>query len=193
MVIDGWSFECANCAIYGRRSESESESERLLRYDAALTRSSWTWNRGPHVFGSHIWPASSPCAASPPLSLSLHHARADMSEGCDGNSICLSLTPRPPRRGEERPFLPSFPLWSLAWYKTAPPPNEIFHSAALCCRPILCITTKRRLFLMRGMQSGIDCRCLNRRSFVPSFEREEDGLGWDGLTPGRAGVPMNVN
>ena len=98
-----------------------SNVQIATRKRTATTRSSCTWNAlsGPHVFGSRIGPHfHAPCAAYLPLSLSVippsSPSRADVSEGCDGNSICLSLTPSPAKACGGTTLLPISISYALA-------------------------------------------------------------------------------
>ena len=138
---------------------------------------------GQRAARARVWQpyrASFPCAASPDSAISVSPSRAsrrkaDMSEGCDGNSICLSLTPSPSRLGMERSDPSSLSL-TLTWHGTKrrrrqmkyfiQPPRRRLRRSPIPSYVMHNNEAPRRLFLMRGMQSGIDCRCLSGRSFI---------------------------
>ena len=75
------SFECANCD-----TEENSYDEIILSFPdrtcLAAASGLISMLRAPPISSHSVIPPSSP-------------SRADVSEGCDGNSICLSLTPSP--------------------------------------------------------------------------------------------------
>ena len=173
----------------GWGSPSRRSNVQIATRKRTTPRSSWT-SRTARVWQPHR--ASFPCSVrrlSPSLSVipPSSPSRADVSEGCDGNSICLSLTPSPAKACGGATLLPISISLALArrgtkrrrrrqmkyFIQKTPPPPPL--RSLPCPKPTLCIITRRarsrrrRLFLMRGMQSGIDCRCLN----VPSFERGE--------------------
>ena len=81
----------------GWGSPSRRSNVQIATRKRTTPRSSWT-SRTARVWQPHR--ASFPCSVrrlSPSLSVipPSSPSRADVSEGCDGNSICLSLTPSP--------------------------------------------------------------------------------------------------